>query len=103
MTEQDGGYAAGSLEQVLSCCLRKNRPLRLLQAEVDVGDAFATHRIESPEHVLNGMRQGVNLHRALLVAEPGAPASRVSFRVKVGDKQVGVRLHHPRELGSRTA
>src|SRR5271168_1586073 len=103
MTEQYGGYAASSFEQVLSSCFREQGPLWLLQAEADVGDGSTTRRIESPEDVLRRMRQRVDLHCALLITEAGSPSARVRSRVKVGDEQVRVRLHHAREFGSRAA
>src|ERR1017187_6946042 len=103
MTEQDAGYAASSLEQLLFSCRREKGLLRVPQAEAGMSDAFVTHRTKSPEDVRCRMRLSMNLHCALLIAEAGAPSHRVRFSVKVGDEEVRVRFHHPRELGGKTA
>jgi len=73
MTEQDGGYAARSLKQVLSSCLCEDSLLWFPQAESDISYASITSRIESPLDALGRMRYRVKLHRALLIAEAGSP------------------------------
>jgi hypothetical protein len=90
--DEDRGYLAGRLEEVLFMRMDKDRFFRLAEARRPQITAIETSRAEGFENLSNRVGNRFNPKRCGSVPEASSPSSGISLGMKVADEQVSARF-----------
>jgi hypothetical protein len=103
MQNHDRRHLTRGVEQSFPPRACEKRTFRLADRTFQNLPELESGAAENRDHLLCGMRCGINLHRTLLIPKPRAPTGRVSRGVKPRDEKIRRLGQHARPLSGKFA